>query len=861
MQDDNEIDFFWRKPRIDSRGRFNLLLLEYGETFHENLSCNQYPFPNQNLTFVQCDALKCKGRLHICSRSMIFEPNDIKCPLLKFPYKLITSNVEQYYLKAEEVLQCTSATSGFVTFSCSSHFEMKNNDKVGPYKLMSTKSQFVFALIHTDIIAFFHKMKQLRGELTANMKGGGRGQNLFAQSFKSQTFDSSQLIDFNERLLFLDPVVVFRVGPLVLHPGELMVTDTRIYFQPSNLNNIEDLVQHLDVKKIKRIFSRRYLLRQTGMEISFDKSCTGDNDREMRNVYFVFETTSIRDHIIASIKELPLYPNIVNDEQSIESMTWKWQKKKVSNFKYLLFLNSEADRSFSDLTQYPVMPHIIKDYGSNKLDFTKEETFRDLSKPIGALNPQRLAFFKERYEAMLDIASDPSQPGDNHIPVAPPFLYGTHYSTPGYVLFFLVRQAPEYMLCLQSGKFDAPDRMFYSISSMFSSCLSNPADLKELIPEFFYGEGEFLYNTENLDLGCRHNGERVHDVELPPWAKNPKDFVRKSREALESDYVSAHLHEWIDLIFGYKQRGDAAIAADNLFYHLTYEGSLGIEYDLSASQAESFSNFNPASRKEKNSQTNLEREANDIQVQEFGQTPKQLFSDPHPRKGSEMADIDITKSKGRRSSLGLTGNETAMTSLKANSIEQPSLERKSLTTTGLDTSMSKSWSKGMDIYKKAKDRVMNARIIDRKDNAMTVDSKSHSTISNNNNLNDTEELRKDTTKTMQHSDFLARGGPSPTLLDLLPESLVVSVKKEVDKNDDDKNWRKNKNDNGVNFEVHDDKQFPSVNHSLDPSSIFNQEVVVMEESALVTPTSPITVRMRSLCDSLPEKTGNLLTLT
>jgi len=33
--------------------------------------------------------------------------------------------------------------------------------------------------------------------------------------------------------------------------------------------------------------------------------------------------------------------------------------------------------------------------------------------------------------------------------VPPKFLYGTHYSTPGYVLFYLVRAAPEYMLCLQ----------------------------------------------------------------------------------------------------------------------------------------------------------------------------------------------------------------------------------------------------------------------------------------------------------------------------------------------------------------------------------------------------------------------------
>lgn len=53
---------------------------------------------------------------------------------------------------------------------------------------------------------------------------------------------------------------------------------------------------------------------------------------------------------------------------------------------------------------------------------------------------------------------------------------------------------------------------------------------------------------------------QVGDVGLPPWAKGSvREFIKKHREALESDYISENLHHWIDLIFGYKQRGKVGI--------------------------------------------------------------------------------------------------------------------------------------------------------------------------------------------------------------------------------------------------------------------------------------------------------------
>lgn len=41
--------------------------------------------------------------------------------------------------------------------------------------------------------------------------------------------------------------------------------------------------------------------------------------------------------------------------------------------------------------------------------------------------------------------------------------------------------------------------------------------------------------------------------------------------------MSAHLNEWIDLVFGYKQQGQPAIDADNIFHHLFYEKSVDLD--------------------------------------------------------------------------------------------------------------------------------------------------------------------------------------------------------------------------------------------------------------------------------------------
>ena len=81
---------------------------------------------------------------------------------------------------------------------------------------------------------------------------------------------------------------------------------------------------------------------------------------------------------------------------------------------------------------------------------------------------------------------------------------------------------------------------------------------------------EMFRNTNHYDFG-KLGEEAIEDVHLPPWCHSPEEFVQIMRAALESDIVSAHLNEWIDLIFGYKQRGEEAVIANNVFYPITYQ--------------------------------------------------------------------------------------------------------------------------------------------------------------------------------------------------------------------------------------------------------------------------------------------------
>jgi hypothetical protein len=286
--------------------------------------------------------------------------------------------------------------------------------------------------------------------------------------------------------------------------------------------------------------------------------------------------------------------------QSMGELTSAWRSRRLSNFDYLMALNTLAGRSFHDLAQYPIMPWVIGEYATGSLDLAAPGTYRDLSRPMGALTSDRLREFRSRFDTFDDDA-------------IPKFLYGSHYSTGvGTVTHYLIRTAPftRIHLSYQDGHYDVADRLFTSVGEAWNLNTHSLSEVKELTPEWYSSPG-FLVNHSRYGFGSLQEGGPVDHVRLPPWARSPAHFTRVLRCAMESEWVSATLHNWVDLVFGYKQRGPASVASDNVFYYMTYVG--GVDIDAIDDP--------------------ILRKAMAMQITHYGQTPLQLLRVPHPPRG------------------------------------------------------------------------------------------------------------------------------------------------------------------------------------------------------------------------------------
>lgn len=363
--------------------------------------------------------------------------------------------------------------------------------------------------------------------------------------------------------------------------------------------------------------------KESGKQSAVQRRRQRDRDKVMRKIWSFLSSSTRANSVDPNLYQTSARFGNLHD--LLAPLVKAWQSGALSNFEYLMELNLIAGRSELDLSQYPVFPWIVSNYVSQSFDTSDPSNYRDLSKPMGAVNPERLQHFDEKYASY--------DGGD-----IPKFFYGSHYSTTGgVVLYFLVRIEPfaSLHIKLQDGHFDYADRLFNSVAASYEMCTTSFTEVKEVVPEF-YSSPEFLRNRNRFPLGTKQDGSLSDDVKLPPYVTSgqPEEFISIMRAALESEYVSSMLHHWVDLIFGFQQSGPEAVAAKNVFYYLTYPGAV----DINSIQEEAM------------------RKATLLQIANFGQCPQQIFLTASPSRGHSNIPKELSWKPDELCGKPLTSN-------------------------------------------------------------------------------------------------------------------------------------------------------------------------------------------------------------
>ncbi|XP_041353185.1 WD repeat-containing protein 81-like [Gigantopelta aegis] len=217
----------------------------------------------------------------------------------------------------------------------------------------------------------------------------------------------------------------------------------------------------------------------------------------------------------------------------LPSIVKNWIDRKISNFKYLMILNHLAGRKMGDPNNHPVLPWIM--------DFTLSDgNYRDLTMSKFRLN---------KGDGQLDLTySTMSLLSDDGTDV--PHHVSDVLSDITYYVY-KARRTPKLVLCSHVRTNWVPHEYPSSIVRL------QEWTPDECIPEFYIDPNIFVSIHDDLP-----------DLELPGWCSSSQEFIIRHLSVLESEKISESLHHWIDLTFGYKLTGAAAVKSKNVYLQL-----------------------------------------------------------------------------------------------------------------------------------------------------------------------------------------------------------------------------------------------------------------------------------------------------
>ena len=443
---------------------------------------------------------------------------------------------------------------------------------------------------------------------------------------------------------------------------------------------LKDEIEEIVEMRVFLLWKACEIFLKNGKSYLFDFLTTDEYNNFIKNVCpdKIKILSKKRDFLSEKKGIIKLYQN--------NNITKDWKNGIISNYEYLLFLNRYSSRSFQDPTQYPVFPWLLNNYYSletydkneklylkainefekikqlkeeqqineykifqidniflDELNETLKNKYKEQKKfnykecdEIYSFILKKIKFFlrdmnyfptlqdkdkrdnvKRKYEEDINFSQFPS-----HI--------GNHYSTSGYIYFYLMRQQPygNLLVKMQGFNLENTHRCFFNINNIIK-IIQKGVDNRELIPELFSRiEYFFNLNCDSYGISSVNENHYLDDClmdlfsEFKSHLSSFVDFLIKHKNLLNSNIIGLQLNKWIDIIFGVKQLPKEEERKDScvILPEASYEENLNLENKLNKALEEQLT--------EKKIKKNIIFEINPLI--NFGVCPVKIFHSKHP---------------------------------------------------------------------------------------------------------------------------------------------------------------------------------------------------------------------------------------
>jgi factor associated with neutral sphingomyelinase activation len=226
--------------------RFSLYHLEEGEIYIKDF-----------IGEVQCvnpiteQIDKSPGIIHIGSRSIIFEPDDSQKSILKFHFRNFIDKPKILFIDKKEIIK----------IMVSKIIEVPYGKTPKSFQTYDITSDCFLEFIYTKVDVTFEIIFELLEKFNNKQTIFEFDSIEYIGNIYNFKFDYTRIKSINEKFYLKQEIFVKKIVPLIEVPGLLMLTETRLYYQPLfTLNNKRSY--SLKYANIEKLYKRRVKLRE-----------------------------------------------------------------------------------------------------------------------------------------------------------------------------------------------------------------------------------------------------------------------------------------------------------------------------------------------------------------------------------------------------------------------------------------------------------------------------------------------------------------------------------------------------------------------------------------------------------------------